>query len=337
MPAYQKVDLRATGSRLAAGRHRRGALSSAFVTISLALAGGAGARADPLASVIESLKASDISFPRAASNVPLPRIAVLQAVDYGNTKLRLPDSVGGSLEVDQSMIEQGAGVPVFVGRRDLVVAGEWLSFTKFDSHAAGFDSFHVLTLGVPVGWLHQSSENRQVAAFVFPLAHKASLPRGSWSYEAMMGLFGRYVRTDDFWWVFGLFADVGAIDNYVLPYVGASWNLNDQWTLSAIVPWPAVYYAPRRDLLFRLGASPSGTSWTIDPGQSDVAMNLSTWDFGLSASYRFHGNFWVSLEAGVGGLGGLSISESGVDGPDLDSQSSGYVTLGIGYRPSADF
>jgi hypothetical protein len=337
MPAFQVTDVRAAGSRASARGCAPRALGSAFVTIFVALACGAGARADPLESIVESLKASEIRFPRASSNVPLPRIAVLQAVDYGATELRLPESIGGSLKVDQTMLEQGAAVPIFAGRRDLFLVGEWLSYADFDSHASGFDSFHVLTVGVPVGWLHQSSEKRQIAAFAFPLAHKASLPRASWSYEAMMGLFGRYVQTDDFWWVFGVFADIGAIDDYVLPYVGASWNLNEEWTLSAILPWPAVSYAPRPDVLFRLGASPSGTSWTLDAAHADVAMNLSTWDLGLSASYRVHGNVWVSIEAGVGGFGGLSISDSGVDGPDLESRSSGYVTVGIGYRPSADF
>ena len=300
------------------------------------IAACAGAHADPFESIVESLKASDIRFPRAASNVPLPRIGVLQATDYGTTEVLLPDSIGGSLEFDQTVIEQGAAVPFAVGRRDLFVAGEWLSYTKFGSPTAEFDSFHVLTVGLPVGWLRQATDDWQVAAFVFPLAHKASLPRGAWSYESMMGVFGRYVQNDEFWWVFGLFADVGAIDDYVLPYIGASWNLNEHWTLSAILPWPAVYYAPRSDVLFRLGVSPSGTSWTLDPSDSDVAMNLSAWDLGLSAGYRIHGNFWVSIEAGVGGFRGLSITGSGVDGPELDSRSNGFVTIGIGYRPTAD-
>jgi len=310
---------------------------SCFIAISVALVWCPDAHADAVQSIIESLKASEIRFPRAGGNVPLPRIAVLQATDYGKTDVLLPDSIGGSIEVDQTVVEQGAAVPFVVGRRDLVFAGEWLSYTDFDIGGADFDSFHVLTLGIPVAWLHQASDAWQVAAFAFPMAHKASLPGGAWSYESMMGVLGRYVQNEEFWWVFGAFADVGAIDNYVLPYVGASWNVNDNWTVSAILPWPAVYYAPRRDVVFRLGASPSGTSWTLNPSNSDVAMNLSAWDFGLSAGYRIHGNFWISIEAGVGGLRGLSITESGVDGPELDARSNGYVTLGIGYRPSGDF
>jgi hypothetical protein len=55
-------------------------------------------------------------------------------------------------------------------------------------------------------------------------------------------------------------------------------EVTEQWTLSAIMPWPAVLYSPTRDTLFRFGASPSGASWSLREPSGKVSFDLDSWD-----------------------------------------------------------
>ena len=95
--------------------------------------------------------------------------------------------------------------------------------------------------------------------------------------------------------------------------------------------------APSKDWLFRLGASPSGSSWSFNPDGSDASLNLDAWDFGLSAERRLSGGLWLSLEAGVGGFRGLRLSGSDVESPDLDVSTSPYLGINLNFRPAIDF
>jgi len=110
--------------------------------------------------------------------------------------------------------------------------------------------------------------------------------------------------------------------------------VNPRWTLSAVRPWPAVLYAPTEDWLFRLGAAPAGATWTVQPGDDDIAVNLDTWNFGLSAERHLAGPAWLALEAGVGGLRGLrfDVGRADFEGGDIAVGSSGYLALSLRLR-----
>jgi hypothetical protein len=150
----------------------------------------------------------------------------------------------------------------------------------------------------------------------------------------MGGGFARYVQNDRLWWGFGLYADVGPGDDLYLPYLGASWSIDDRWTLSAVMPWPALLYAPDRDRLFRLGVMPSGASWTLNPDAGEVIYDLGGWDFGIGASWRLQGNIWGQVRAGYTGLRALQIDDGNLQGPELDADATPFVGIGIEYRPA---
>ena len=107
-----------------------------------------------------------------------------------------------------------------------------------------------------------------------------------------------------------------------MPYVGASWEVTEQWTLSAIMPWPALLYAPTRETLYRFGASPSGASRSRRQSSGKVSLDLDSWDLGLSAERRILGNLWVSLGAGVGRLQACRVTEGDRPEPEIDLGSS---------------
>tara|TARA_R110002110_G_scaffold406421_1_gene626409 strand:- start:228168 stop:229127 length:960 start_codon:yes stop_codon:yes gene_type:complete len=283
--------------------------------------------------LVNQFENSDIVFQRSTSNVPFAPVAFLGGKSYGSTEVENSNR-GTKLKYDVTSVSQAAGLPIVIGSRDALIIGEYLSRSEFDVHGDTTESFNVSSVGLPIAWLRQINDDWQVGAFVMPLGHNTSLPDGDWTWQTLGGVISRYVQNDRLWWAFGFYADVAPGDDFYIPYVGASWSINDRWTVSAVMPWPSVIYAPTPDLMFRLGASPSGASWSVQPDQGDVSVNLDAWDFGLSAEHRITGNFWASLEVGAGGFRGLRFEGASVEEPEIELDSGGYIGFDISYRPA---
>lgn len=294
----------------------------------------AAEKANFVQTIEEQFKASDITFGTANSNVPFIPVAFAGSKFYSDTQAEGPNS--NKLEYDVNSYQQAAGVPFFMGQKDVLVLGEYLSWTEFNVHTNGVNSFEVASVGLPIGWLKQVKPSWQMAAFVMPFGHYTMLKHDEyWDWEYMGGVFARYVQSETLWWAFGVYADVAEHDdNFYTPYVGASWAINEEWTLSAIMPWPAISYAPSSDWLFQLGASPSSSSWSIDLERNNTSMNLDAWDFGLSVEHRVYGNFWLSAEAGVGGFRALRFSDSDVEDVDVDFSKGAFFGVNFKYRPA---
>ena len=289
------------------------------------------ARADFLADWIERFADSEIVFQRSTSNVPFLPLGYVAFNRYQDTEIRRPDE--SSLGFDLTSISQGAVLPIPAGQRDVLLVGEWVSVSRFDARESSAESFDVLSLGLPIGWLRQTSENWQAGAFVMPLAHRADLGNSDWSHETLGGVFTRYLKNDRLWWVFGFYFDVGAGNDVYLPYLGASWEIDDDVTLSAVLPWPAVLYAPDRDTLWRFGAMPSGTSWSLNSDEDEVFLTLDTWNLGLSFEQRVQGGFWFATEAGIGGLRSLRLEGGEWRGAEFEVEETPYLRFAINYRP----
>lgn len=300
----------------------------------LALCCSLPARAGYIEDTAQRFADSEIVFPRANTLVPFLPLASLGASVYNDTEVELDD--GRQIEYDLQSVSQHAVLPFLVSPRDALFVGEYLGYADFDMIDPVLDDFEVTTVGLPVGWLRQASDDWQLAAFAMPLAHRSTLEGSGWNMQYVGGLFGRYQQTDGLWWLFGVYADVAPEEDSLIPYVGASWNINEHWTLSAIMPWPAVTYSPDGNWLFRLGASPSGASWVVATGDGDVGINYDAWDLDFGVERRVRGNFWLRLRAGVGGLRGLRFSDGSYDAPDIDVGASGFFALELNFRPSVN-
>ncbi|WP_439101388.1 DUF6268 family outer membrane beta-barrel protein [Congregibacter sp.] len=278
---------------------------------------------------------SEFIFPRSNSNAPFIPIAFLGARSYSEAQIESAPR-NQTLDFTQQGASAGAGVPFVVGKRDAVVVGGYLSSNRFETENDETEDFRVDTVGMPVGWFRQVNAEWQAAAFVMPLGHRSTQENSNWTLQTMGGVFARYTQNEQLWWAFGVFGDDNPNDSYVIPYLGASWVINPQWTLSAIMPWPAIVYSPTTDWMFRLGASHSGAAWSLQPGNNDVAVSLDAWDFGLSAERRLHKNIWLEARTGIGGLRGFRFnSDSGqVEDPEIRVGSSGFFALSLKLRPA---
>lgn len=280
--------------------------------------------------IVERIGKSNLTFERSRSNIPFVPVSFLNFKTYGSTKVENSDGI--EFEYDLSFVSQMAVFPVYIGENDLIVIGDYVSWSTFDLSSSAPDNFEVGSLGFPIGWLRQVNRDWQVAAFTMPFGHYSTIGGASWSGQLMSGIFGRYIQNDSLWWAFGIYSDLNPVRSYALPYLGASWAISAEWTVSLILPWPSVLYAPNEDWLFSLGATPSGASWSIESNNEKVYYNLDAWDLGLSIERRIHNSIWLSAKTGIGGLRSLRISESGIEDSEYDFDSSWFVGLSLNIR-----
>ena len=302
-----------------------------FAAASLSLLALAAHADGVVEAVVRRFAQSDFEFLRAQSNAPFLPLAWVTLTGYQEGSFARPDGEDSDVTFRQSTISEGAFAPIPLGKRDALVVGEWLSLTHFDLDNSPQDELDVLSVAVPVGWIRQADPDWQVAAFVAPLGHKTH--EDSWYWETLGGVFTRYASSDRTAWIFGMYMDIAPLDNFYTPYLGATFVLNERWTINAVMPWPAVTYAPTRDTVFRLGVVPSGSSWSIEPGETHPRVSLSAWDFGLSLQRRLYRNVWWGFEAGISGLRGLTLAGSRWQSPETQLDSTGYALLTINLRP----
>ena len=288
---------------------------------------------------------SDIMFTRAPSNMPFLPLMYLGGSHYGEAAVLGPDDGAPQKRYTQSSSSFAAGLPMLLNKTDAVLLGVYASRAELrldnaadDPVDVDADRINVNSLALGGGYFSQINDSWQALGFMMPLYHDSDLPGDSSYWQTWSGLFGRYTRSEDLWWAFGVFADSSPFESYVLPYVGFSWVINPEWSVSGIMPWPAITWAPSKDYFWSLGVSYSGTGWAINQETGSVGMSINSFDFGLGFEHRLFGTLWGSISAGVGGLRALQINGGNqVEEPEFDVTSSSFIRLNFTVRPGYVF
>jgi hypothetical protein len=283
-------------------------------------------------ALVERFSMSEIQVLRARNNAPFLPLAWAAVSSYSDAQLRHADGSDTGEVVDQSAFSEGAFLPIPLGTHNALVVGEWASKTELRFSGTPSEKREVFSLAIPLGWARQSQGAWQIAAFVAPLAHESE---STWYWETLGGIFAREIRSDRFAWIAGAYCDISPVEDFYIPYVGATWVLNERWTISAVMPWPGVSYAPNVDTFFRVGISPSGTSWSVELDNEQPRVSLSAWNLGISAQRRVAGKLWLGAEAGFSGFSGLSIAGGHWHGLETSLSGTGYLLLTLSFRPSA--
>jgi len=278
---------------------------------------------------------SDLVFARSFSNAPFLPVAFLGGTHYGDATVSeegaTPETAGRKYQV--SSTSQYAGVPFLLSKRSMAVLGEYVSYADFSVDNG--EDFSVTSVAIAAGYLYQVNPDWQVIAALVPFYNHSSLgERGQDYWQVMGGAVARYTRNDRLWWLFGVVFDDSDFGTSVLPYVGASLTLTERWSVSAILPWPQLMYAPSKDWFLSLGASYSGNSWAVNNTTGQVGLNLSGFDFGFGGAMRLKGPLWLEGSVGVGGLRALTINDGDLSGPSIDVSSSPFIKLSLTFRPS---
>ena len=187
---------------------------------------------------------SDFEFLRGNSDVPFVPLAWVSSTYYNDSTFTQPGNNSASeVGYRQTNLSEAALLPVPIGRRDAIVVGEWASVTRFsliDSDA----KLTVTSVSVPLGWVRQVSHGWQAAAFLAPLGHTSA--GDGWYWETLGGAFARYTRSQSVAWIFGAYMDKAPLESFYIPYVGATWVLDQHWSLSLVLPWPGSTTRPIR-------------------------------------------------------------------------------------------
>jgi hypothetical protein len=278
---------------------------------------------------------SDLVFARSFSNAPFLPVAFLGSSHYGDATVSeegaTPETAGTRYQATGT--SQYAGVPFLLSKRSMAVLGEYVSYADFSVDNG--EDFSVTSASIAAGYLYQVNPDWQVIAALVPFYNHSSLgERGQDYWQVMGGAVARYTRNDRLWWLFGVVFDDSDFGTSVLPYVGASLTLTERWSVSAILPWPQLMYAPSKDWFLSLGASYSGNSWAVNNTTGAVGLNLSGFDFGFGGAMRLKGPLWLEGSVGVGGLRALTINDGDLSGPSIDVSSSPFIKLSLTFRPS---
>ena len=285
----------------------------------------------------EAFANSDLVFTRSRSNAPFLPIAYAGGAVYDDATVRDFAQPGSSLDLQQSSASIAAGLPFLASSTDALVLGLYAGRSQFSvegDNPLGLEDFKVTSAALGAGYLKQVNEAWQGLAFVLPFYNDTDLASGSNYWQTMGGVFARYTHNPDLWWMFGAFGSTSSFESYLLPYVGVSWTISPDWTVSGILPWPQIIWSPSRDWLIGVGGLYSGSGWAVSAATGEVAVDLNAFDLGVEYQRRLYGSLWGSLSAGVGGLRNLQFSPGGeTDGPEFDVSSSPYIRLNLTMRP----
>ena len=288
-----------------------------------------------LAETAQAFAESELVFVRGLSNAPFLPVALLGSDYYDDAMVSeegaTPDVAGKHYQVNTT--SQYAGVPFLLNKRSMVVLGEYLSYSDFTVENG--EDFSTTSAAIAAGYLYQVNNDWQLMGGILPVHHRSSLgDRRKDYWQVMGGALTRYTRNDRLWWLFGVVFDDSEFGTTWLPYIGASLIINQAWSVSALLPWPQVIYAPSKDWFVSAGASYSGSSWAVNSSTGAVGLNLSGFDFGVGGARRLKGALWIEAKAGVGGLRGLSINDGDITGPAIDVSSSPFISISLTLRPS---
>ena len=278
---------------------------------------------------------SDLVFARGFSNAPFLPVAFLGNTHYGDAMVSeegaTPETAGTRYSVNST--SHYGGIPFLLSKRSMAVLGEYVSYSNFTVENG--EDFSVASASLAAGYLYQVNPDWQVIGALLPFYNHSSIgERGKDYWQVMGGAVARYTRNDRLWWLFGVGFDDSDFGTTWLPYVGASLILNERWSISAILPWPQVMYAPSKDWFVSMGAAYSGNSWAVDTGTGKVGLNLSGFDFGFGGGMRLKGPLWLEGTVGVGGLRALTINDGELSGPSIDVSSSPFINFSLTFRPS---
>ena len=278
---------------------------------------------------------SDLVFVRGLSNAPFLPVAFLGNTHYGDAMVSeegaTPETAGTRYSVNST--SQYGGVPFLLNKRSMVVLGEYVSYSNFSVDNG--EDFSVASATLGAGYLYQVNDDWQMIGALVPFYHHSSIgERGKDYWQVMGGAVARYTRNERLWWLFGVGFNDSDFGTTWVPYVGASLILNERWSVSALLPWPQVIYAPSKDWFVSLGAAYSGNSWAVNSTTGAVGLNLSGFDFGFGGAMRLKGPLWLEGTVGVGGLRSLTINDGNVSGPSIDVSSSPFINISLTFRPS---
>ena len=297
----------------------------------LLAAGIVPATAGVIDSILANFHQSDFSFGRTDGNAPFPPLAWVSFQDRGESSLSLN---GQDVRFDESSLSQFLLAPLWIGKKDMIVAGEYAGWQRVTFSAPRVAERDVYTFMPILAWLRQTGPHQQTGAFIAPeYSHGADYEGHEFAeWSGYAGIIAINWTKDDFAWAYGAVSQFSAERTLLFPYVGCYWQPSPRWSVAAILPWPSVTFAPARDYMFQVGMSPADATLASSP-EGDLNVSYTSWNLLFSAHRRLARNYWISANVGYSGIGNFAVSTDGENETKYDLRRDLVWSLQISFRP----
>lgn len=302
-----------------------------FAALLLLAAGSVTASAGVIDSILENFHRSQFAFGRTDGNAPFPPLAWVGIMDHGDSDLTFNSQ---PIRFGERSLSQFLLAPLWIGEKDMVLAGEYFAWQRVDFRAPLAAQRDVYTFMPMLAWLRQTGPHRQLGAFIAPLyTHGADYAGHEFTeLTGYAGIIGVNWTSDRFAWAYGAVADYSPDDTLFFPYLGCYWQPSSRWSVAAIVPWPSVTFAPSRDYMFQAGLSPADATLASAPDGS-LRVSYTSWNLLFTAHRRLARNFWFSASVGAAGLGNFAVSTNGHTESDYELRRDVVWSLQVSFRP----
>ncbi|HET7536109.1 MAG TPA: hypothetical protein VFJ90_06630 [Candidatus Didemnitutus sp.] len=282
--------------------------------------------------LLERFQKSEFAFGRVDSNTPFPPVAWVSLSSYNDSRLA---TASGAIHFEELGFSQALVLPVWIGRKDMFILGEYFAWQQIDFTSPRPQRVHITTVMPVVAWLRQTGPHRQFAAFVTP-----ELVNGGGYADHGLAKSGGYAgaiavnwTSDTFAWFYGLVGLFEPGNDTYLPYLGILWQPTREWSVSLIMPWPSISYAPTPDFMFQLGLLPAEATLTTGQEGRNLRVSYDSWNLMFSANRRLSNVCWVTAAVGWASLASFSIDSSGNSGINNDLKRGVLWTLQVSLRP----
>jgi hypothetical protein len=235
------------------------------------------------------------------ARVPGEEIAGLSFLTPGRVRFDDPDdpALPGRVSVQEvEIMAPLAEVPL--GAASLA-AGAWAGWTRLDfSGHPELESEDLYGLALILAASHPSETGWGWSALVMP-GYYADLRDGrTGEGKLVVHAAAEYPFSPRLRLNLGAAYDTAFGDPQVYPVGGISWKARDDLTVHLVLPSPAVYWSPTRNLGFFAMAQPAGNRWIVDDDESgEQVFLIESWRAGLGAEHRLIGNLWLRLAGGL--------------------------------------
>ncbi len=280
--------------------------------------------------LLDKILRSDFIYDRGITSLPFIPIGYLSATHQDTLTLEPCPRMEQGCEYQYQSISQGAGIPVWVGEKHMLIVGETLNVDVFDADG---DSLTINTGGLMAAWVSQHSESWQSGAFVYHYQNLDSELRSDDTRGTYAGMVGRYRHSPTFHSYWGAVVANTVGESVFYPYFGFDWYINNRWAITAVMPWPSISYSLNETQLLRVGALVSEVSWAAKQDNSFYTQEFSQMSLGFSFEQKISRLLWAEFSAGYTGLGTLQIDTEAESKLSTDIGNQPFIKLALNVRP----
>jgi len=242
----------------------------------------------------------------------------------------VPDQAeGGKVEI----YEYEIAITPFITQFDNWIFGIGTEFhwTRFNFQEVPYDTVDLYTIHVPLlaiyegpSWLFMGSAGPGVYSDLRHLTDDDVrfsgylLANYKWSETMKLSLGAAYDR------VFG--------EDQLYPLVGCVWDIDDEWQINLVLPYPSVIYAPNTKWNFFTDLRPAGSLWSVNGENDESDFKLEGYRLGLGAEYTICKHVWLHVAAGLAFDRKYEYRERGYKYLDASGDDTYFSRIGIVFR-----